>query len=145
MPLMAARARRDTGRAMSQENVEIVRRAWEYEMFGRADGADPLADFAPDVVMNPVEEEPSYGREVIRGNIQRFETAWEELEVTAEQFIDAGERIFVTAHFLGRGRASGIPVEARLYEVYTLSDGKIVRIDEFTDRNAALQAAGLSE
>jgi ketosteroid isomerase-like protein len=145
MPLVASQARRDTGRAMSHENVEIVRRAWEYEMFGRGGGDDPLADFAPDIVMNPVEEEPSYGREAIRENFQRFETAWEELEVTAEQFIDAGERVFVTAHFRGRGRASGIPVDARLYEVYTLSDGKIVRIDEFTDRNAAFQAAGLSE
>ena len=92
---------------MSQENVEVVRRAWEYEIFGRGGGDDPLADFAPDVVMNPVEEEPSYGREAIRENFQRFETAWEELEVTAEQFIDAGERVFVTAHFRGRGRASG--------------------------------------
>ena len=78
-------------------------------------------------------------------NFQRFETAWDELEVTAEQFIDAGERVFVTAHFRGRRRASGIPVDARLYEVYTLSDAKIVRIDEFTDRNAAFQAAGLSQ
>jgi ketosteroid isomerase-like protein len=129
---------------MSQDNVEIVRRAWEYEMFGRG-GDDPLADFAPDVVMNPVEEEPSYGREAIRENFQRFETAWEELEVTAEQFIDAGERVFVTAHFRGRGRASGIPVDARFYEVYTLSGGEIVRIDEFTDRNAAFLAAGLPE
>src|SRR3954451_13862337 len=79
---------RDTARAMSQENVEIVRRAWEYEIFGRGGGDDPLADFAPGVVMTPVEEEPSYGREAIRENLQRFETAWEELEVTAEQFID---------------------------------------------------------
>ena len=75
---------------MSRENVEIVRRAWEYEIFGRGGGDDPLADFALDVVMNPVEEEPSYGREAIRENFQRFETAWEELEVTAEQFIDVG-------------------------------------------------------
>ena len=51
---------------MSQENVEIVRRAWEYEIFGRGGGDDPLADFAPDVVMNPVEEEPC--REAIREN-----------------------------------------------------------------------------
>jgi hypothetical protein len=64
---------------MSPENVEIVRRAWEYEMFGRTGGRDPLADFAPDFVMNPVEEEPSHGRAAIRDNFKRFETAWESL------------------------------------------------------------------
>ena len=61
---------------MSQENVEIVRRAWEYEMFGRRGGRDPLADFAPDVVMNPVEEEPSYGREAIRDNFDMSATRY---------------------------------------------------------------------
>ena len=41
---LVARLRlRDTGRAMSQENVEVVRRAWEYEIFGRGGGDDPLA------------------------------------------------------------------------------------------------------
>jgi ketosteroid isomerase-like protein len=130
---------------MSQENVEIVRRAWEYEMFGRRGGRDPLADFAPDVVMNPVEEEPSYGREAIRDNFEQFKSAWEELEVSAEEFIDAGQRVFVTAHFRGRGRASGITVETRLHEVYTLRDRKILRVDEYTHREAALEAAGLSE
>jgi len=99
---------------MSQENVEIVRRAWEFEMFGRAGNGDPLADFAPDIVMNPVEEEPSYGRAAIRDNFLRFETAWEKLEVEAEEFIDAGEQVFVAVHFWGTGRASGVPVDARL-------------------------------
>ena len=35
-----------------QENVEVVRRAWEYEMFGRG-GEDAVADFASDFAMNP--------------------------------------------------------------------------------------------
>jgi ketosteroid isomerase-like protein len=129
---------------MSQENVEVVRRAWEYEMFGRG-GEDAVADFASDFVMNPVEEEPSYGRAAIRDNIQRFASAWDNLQMTAEEFIDAGDRVFVAAHFRGRGRASGITVETRLYEVYTLRDQKIVRVDEFTHRAEALEAAGLRE
>jgi ketosteroid isomerase-like protein len=129
---------------MSQENVEVVRRAWEYEMFGRG-GEDAAAHFAWNVVMNPVEEEPSHGRAAIRDNFQRFASAWDHLEVTAEQFIDAGDRVFVAAHFRGRGRASGITVETRLYEVYTLCNHKVVRVDEFTNRDEALEAAGLRE
>jgi ketosteroid isomerase-like protein len=129
---------------MSQENVEVVRRAWEYEMFGRG-GEEAAAHFASDVVMNPVEEAPSYGRAAIRDNIQRFASAWDDLQMTAEQFIDAGDRVFVAAHFRGRGRASGITVETRLYEVYTLRDHKVVRVDEYTERSEALKAVGLRE
>jgi ketosteroid isomerase-like protein len=44
-----------------------------------------------------------------------------------------------------RGRASGIPVDARFYDVYTLRQGKIVRMDQFTRRSEALEAAGLRE
>jgi ketosteroid isomerase-like protein len=71
--------------------------------------------------------------------------AWDDLQVTAEQFIDAGDRVFVAAHFRGRGRASGITVETRLYEVYTLRDHKVVRVDEFTQRDEAIKALGLRE
>jgi len=129
---------------MSYENVEVVRRAWEYEMFGRG-GEDAVADFASDFVMNPVEESASYGRAAIRDNFQRFASAWDNLQVNAEEFIDAGDRVFVAAHFRGRGRASGITVETRFYEVYTLRDHKIVRVDEFTHRDEALEAAGLRD
>src|SRR3954463_2763616 len=129
---------------MSQENLEVVCRAWDYEMSGRG-GEAAVADFASDVGMNPVEEEPSYGRAAIRDNFRRFASAWDDLHVTAEQFIDAGDRVFVAAHFRGRGRASGITVETRLYEVYTLRDHKIVRVDEFTHRDEPLEAAGLRD
>jgi hypothetical protein len=38
---------RDTGRAMSAENVEIVRRAFAYEMYGLGDRAEAEAIFDP--------------------------------------------------------------------------------------------------
>ena len=50
--------------------------------------------------------------------------------MTTEEFIDAGDRVLVTAHHRGRGRGSGIEVDTRLYSVYTLRDGKVVRVDE---------------
>ncbi len=49
------------------------------------------------------------------------------------------------AYFRGRGRGSGVEVDARFYDVYTLRNGKIVRVDEFAEREDALEAAGLSE
>jgi len=49
------------------------------------------------------------------------------------------------ARFQGRGKASGGPVEGRHFEVYTLRDRKVIRVEEFSERAAALCAAGLPE
>jgi ketosteroid isomerase-like protein len=95
--------------------------------------------------MSPVEEGPSHGLDAIRDNIEHWKSAWEELEVTAEEFIDAGDRVLVTVHHRGRGRESGIEVDARFYEVYAVSDGKVVRVDEYAQRAEALEAAGLPQ
>ena len=75
--------------------------------------------------MNPVEEGASYG--------------------VVEETIDARDRVLLSAHHRGRGRGSGLEVDARYYEVYTLSRGKIIRVDEYTDRAEAREAAGLRE
>jgi ketosteroid isomerase-like protein len=130
---------------MSQENVEIVRRAFAFEIYGVGDRADAEKIFDPSVVINPTEEGPSYGLDAIRDNFEHWKGAWEELEVTVEELIDAGDRVFVTAHHRGRGRGSGVQVDTRLYTVYTLRDGKVLRTDEYADRAEALEAAGLSE
>ena len=130
---------------MSQENVEIVRRAVAYEIYGVGDRADAEAIFDPNVVMNPTDEGPSFGFDAMRADYKRWASAFDELEVSAEEFIDAGDRVLVTAYHRGRGRGSGAEVDTRFYEVYTLRDGKVVRVDEFTDREAALEAARLSE
>ena len=65
--------------------------------------------------------------------------------MTAEEFIDARNRVLVRAYFRGRGRGSGLEVDTRFYELYTLRRGKIVRVDEFTELEEALEAAGVSE
>ena len=43
------------------------------------------------------------------------------------------------------GRASGAAVEATHLALYTLSGGKVVRLQVFDDRQQALEAAGLVE
>jgi ketosteroid isomerase-like protein len=130
---------------MSQENVELARRAFAYEIYGRGDRAEAEAIFDSYVVMNPVEEGPSYGLDAIRDNFEHWKGAWGELEVTVEEVIDAGDRVLLTAHHRGRGRGSGIEVDTRLYTVYTLRDGKVLRSDEYAERAKALEAAGLQE
>src|SRR3954454_9384686 len=104
---------------MSQENVEIVRRAFEYEISGRGDATEVLASFDPYVVMKPVEEGASYGVEAIRDNFEHWQSAWENLEV----IIDTGDR---DRCLLLRGLLA--------------QQGRIVRIDEYAARDEALEA-----
>ncbi|MDQ3102366.1 MAG: nuclear transport factor 2 family protein [Actinomycetota bacterium] len=130
---------------MSQDNVEIVRRAFAYEMCRVGDRAEAEAIFDPRVVMNPSDEGPSYGFEAMRADYERWASAFEELSVTIEEIIDAGDQVLVVAHHEGRGRSSGVKVDTRFYEVYTVCEGKVSRVDEFTERADALEAAGLSE
>ena len=67
------------------------------------------------------------------------------VEMTSEAIIDAVDHLIQAIIFRGRGRGSGIEVEDRFFQVYTLNDGKTVPWEEFSDRAQALQAVGLSE
>ena len=124
---------------MSQENVEIVRR-WVLD-------PDPanMSDVDPDIVWNPVDEAESQGHDAVRASLARWKGEWDEYDQTAEEFVDICDRVVATMHFHGRGRGSGVETDARFYGVYTVRDGKIVRMDEFTERSEALEAAGLRE
>jgi ketosteroid isomerase-like protein len=70
---------------------------------------------------------------------------WDDIETIPEEFIDAGDQVFVTVRYTGRGRSSGIEFDTRAFEVLTVRDGKIVDKLEFLERSEALEAAGLRE
>jgi ketosteroid isomerase-like protein len=129
--------------AMSQENLDVVRQA--FEAYTSRGGEAARQFLHPEVVWNAADEAPAHGLDEVVGYMDRWEGEWDELRTSAEEFIDAGERVFVTVHFWGRGKASGIEVDARLYEVFIVRDGKIIAMDEFSERSRALQAAGLRE
>ena len=122
---------------MSQENVEIVGRFLAVNL----DEALTYAD--PGIVWNPIEESSAQGHEAVRASSVRWKSEWEDYELIPEEFADMGDRVIVTVRLRGRGRVSGIEVDARFYEVFTLRDRKIVRMDQFTEQSEALEAAGL--
>ena len=125
---------------MSQENVEIVRRFLNAEV----DEALTYAD--PGIVWNPVEELPTQGHDAVRADVAHWKSAWDDYELILEEFADLGsDRVLATVRQRGRGKGSGIEIDARFYDLYTLRDGKIVRMDQFMERSEALEAVGLAE
>jgi ketosteroid isomerase-like protein len=119
---------------MSQEGVEIVRR------FLRADVDEALTLADPCIVWNPIEELATQGHDAVRASLVRWKAEWDDYRVIPEEFVDRGDRVVVTVRLQGRGRGSGVDIDARFYDVYTLRDLKIVRMDQFRERSEALEA-----
>ena len=132
---------------MSQENVEIVRSAFaEFERgnFRALEVFDPSIR----IVWLPVfgVETESVGLDEMARTMKEWIEAWEQVTCVAEQLIDAREdQVVVLAEWRGRGKASGVSTTWPFGAVYTLRDGRVVRVDEFTDRAEALEAAGLAD
>ena len=125
---------------MSADNVEIVRRFLIVE-----DVDEALTHADPGIVWNPIEELPTEGHGAVRASLARWKAEWHDYKVIPEEYVDRGDSVVVTVLLRGRGRGSGVEIDARFYDVYTLRDGKIVRMDQFTERGQALEAAGLAE
>jgi ketosteroid isomerase-like protein len=131
---------------MSQENVEIVRKA--AEVFN-AEGPEAAGRkfFADDIEFRDPPESPSprvaRGREEVREQFTSFNEAWEEHRSEPQEIraVGADKVLFVSIeHFTGR---DGIEVRAPSAALFTLRDGKIIRWEAFWDKQQALEAAGL--
>jgi ketosteroid isomerase-like protein len=128
---------------MSEENVEIAQRFLQACASGDLDGA--LAHADPNIVWNPTQEGQAEGITAVRDTMERWEDSFEDLELTYEETIDVGDRVLLRTHVSGRGRGSGVEVNTRSYMLWTLQGSKVVRMDEFTERADALEAAGLRQ
>jgi uncharacterized protein len=134
---------------MSQQNVEIVRRV--YEAAARRDAESVLALYDPEVELDNSRLEVAGWDEVYRGHegLRRFfrqwHEAWDEIEYDFDELIDAGDQVISVVSRRGRGRASGAQVELHVALVWTLREGRVVRVVWYPTRKEALEAAGLSE
>ena len=133
---------------MSQGNVEIVRR--EYEYFNRTgdltaeryDATFEFHDFegAPQPIRRGFDEWRNWARDV-REAFGDF--VLEPLELEAY-----GERVVAMVALRGRGSGSGVDLEQiqpPFAAVWTLRDGKVVRGEIFRSKREALEACGLSD
>jgi ketosteroid isomerase-like protein len=134
---------------MSTENLELIK-----GMMTGFDGADSeaLREMLPaaiaetcdpeiEFVETPerVDAQTFHGHEGALEAFNRWLDQWDEYNAEVESFEDHGGDVFVVAREQGRGR-SGATVQARLYLIFTIRDGKILRYREFYDEDAARAA-----
>jgi ketosteroid isomerase-like protein len=139
-----ATALRDTARAMSEENVEVVRRAFEASKRRDDDEVFPLYD--PEVEIESGYDGRVYrGLDGVRAFFRDWLEVWDEIDWEAEEWIDAGDHVIALLRVSGRGKLSGVPVERSEAHLWTLRDGKLLRLKVFDSKDGALEAAGLRE
>ena len=132
---------------MSQENVEIVERA-----YSGSDDIDALVIEAmhPDVellgAIGGMEEgTTTVGREAVAQALSVDSEIWAERRLELRRAIDAGDRVVALVHEYRRGKGSGVTVETDIALIYGFRDGKVVRIEPYMNQAEALAAVGLSE
>jgi ketosteroid isomerase-like protein len=137
---------------MSQENVETARRAFEAFNRAFAEGTDDLyALLDPDVEWIPINallEGTTYrGHQGVRQWIEDVKRDWAVFEAKPEDFLDLGDDgVLALGSWRARGRGGDVlldfPQAAWLGRV---REGRIVRMQSFTERKEALEAVGLRE
>ena len=83
-----------------------------------------------------------HGHSGVLDSLRESQSAFQGLDMVPEEFVGAGDHVVVVFRFQGRGRGSGIPVDERLAHVWTIRDGKAIRMTVHSGREEALRAAG---
>jgi ketosteroid isomerase-like protein len=136
---------------MSQENVEALR--WLYEEWAKGnlwalrEIADPNIEWEWSPRMTRFSGEPRIyrGLDEIGATTREWIQAWDSYWMTADDFIEARDEIVVPMHLHARIPGSDRVLEERFAALWTLRDGKALRVRYYDDKAEALEAAGLPE
>jgi ketosteroid isomerase-like protein len=130
---------------MSRENVEALRSV--YERWSRGDFWTPEI-FDPDVevVWDPgVLDVGTYrGLAGLEQSLREFFSAWDDMRMKAEEFIDLDSGVLVLITASGRGKESSVETEGKYAHHWTMHGGKATRIVGYVDWDTPRAELGLA-
>ena len=129
---------------MSQENVEVVRRVFDY--FNQTGEAGPLDLYDPQVTFTTrgdVEGPTTFtGHRGMADGVASFGEAWAETAAHIIELIEDDDVVVAVIRFELVSQ-TGVELEVEEAWAYWLHDEKITRIEQHGSRQKALEAAGL--
>jgi ketosteroid isomerase-like protein len=130
--------------------ARLVRRA--YAAANRQDfdvvlvGWDAGSEYRPSRDLLPPDLEAVFhGHDGYRRLWRYWLDAFEDIRWEPEEILDFGDRFLVTTQQRGHGSGSGLAVSERVFQLFTLRRGMVIRQEDFLDRSNALEVAGLRE
>jgi uncharacterized protein len=132
---------------MSEENVELARRAFEAVTRG---GFAAASDYVhPEIEFHTYAQSPEAGiyrgKEALISYNEHLFSQFEDVRFELDELLDAGDQVVVvhTQHAVPKGGDQEMSVH--VIEVWTVRDGLLAERRSYETREAALEAAGLSE
>ena len=130
---------------MSEENAEVVRQSlegWNRRDAAAIDAWHPAVEIEASV--GGVFDGRYEGHDGLR-DLLRFWGAFGTFRSEIEECMANGDEVVARVHHMATGKTSGVEVEMRNWQVFTVRGGKIVRWRLFGTRAEAIEAAGLAE
>jgi ketosteroid isomerase-like protein len=133
---------------MSQENVEIVRSAFQAFEQGDMEAVLRLCDEnieitqAPELLGVPRNQ---HGHAGVLEAFAIWPDLWDDYQIEILRLADIGDHVIVTTINRGRGKDSGVPVEMPFAFLFSVRAGKIAEWRLSMREEQALEAAGLTE
>jgi ketosteroid isomerase-like protein len=132
---------------MSQENVELARRAMDVANRRDVDALDDIAtvDYewhnTPGLPGGGVHR----GLEVVKAHLRDYLETWETYTVEEERLIDVGEQVVQLCRLHAKGKGGGVTLDTPIAYVHSFRDGKFARTRAYVHHDEALEAVGLRE
>jgi ketosteroid isomerase-like protein len=132
---------------MSQENIELVRLAYDVVWKGRsADGVEHR--FADDFTWRQRPEWPgrsAYTRDEMPELWADLDDTYLEFELFPVEFSEAADYVVVTVNTSAHLRASDARIEGTLWHVWRVVEGVLAEAQAYSSRREALEAAGIRD
>ena len=132
----------DTARAMSQQNVELIKEM--YAAFQAGDFDRALGSLDSRVVIDAtarVDGGIGHGPEGFVEVIGPWLAAFDDWHEEVEEVRDLGDRVCVVAVQRGRAKDTGIEIHTRYAVVYEVDDGAVTSMRLYHDLDSALDDA----
>lgn len=126
------------------EDAATLKNAYEALNDGDVEGAlAPLEQDAEWHEISALPEAGAYrGRAEISALLAGFLESWDDLRQEIEDIVVADDQVGLFIHLRARGRGSGVEVDRRYAHVWTMREGRGVRVDAYDEPDAARAALG---
>jgi ketosteroid isomerase-like protein len=134
---------------MSQENMELVRGV--YAAYNEGDWEGARNAYHPDVIwdLSTYEGWPGttefFGPDAVIDWLRDWASIYSNYYSKIDQIFESGDQVVVVARQGGRENDSTELVEMAWTQIVSFRDGKIVRVQSYSDSVKALETLGLSE